>query len=331
MKNTAHNITAEEAITEVTRRFSEKITPAMAAVITHDSDPVALQYLPDIRELETRPEEHVDPIGDHTYSPVKGIVHRHADRVLFKVSSVCAVNCRFCFRKMMLGTPEETLNLQEVDEALAYIENHPEIWEVILTGGDPLILSPRRISRLMDRLEAIDHVRIIRIHSRIPVADPQRMDDAFCQLLNREKPVYMVIHINHVQEITPQAEQIFRRLHRNGVTLLSQSVLLKNINDTVEALESLYRKLVEMRIKPYYLHHPDLVPGTNHFRVGIEQGQLLMKNLRARASGLCLPAYVLDIPGGYGKIPLENAYITSVSGGYIITDYQGRNHTYSKN
>lgn len=314
---------------EVRRRFSEKLTPAVRSAIRTAGDPVARQYLPDKRELDIRPEERPDPIGDQIHSPVKGIVHRHRDRVLLKAASACAVNCRFCFRKTMLGKPEETLNPRELDQALDYIAGDPEIWEVILTGGDPLILSPRRLSYILDRLEDINHVQIIRFHSRIPVADPQRLNEEYLSLFVRSKPVYMVIHINHSQEITPAAEQLWRSLHEKGVILLSQSVLLKDVNDNVDALERLFRRLAMLKIKPYYLHHPDMVPGTGHFRVDIETGQQLMRSLRRRLSGLCLPSYVLDIPGGYGKISLESACVKREAGGYSITDPQGRIHFYS--
>lgn len=313
---------------EVRHRFPERLTNAVSETIKNDSDPVALQYLPDLRELDVRPEERPDPIGDHAHSPVKGIVHRHQNRVLLKASSTCAVNCRFCFRKTMLGTPEETLNSAELESALSYIETHTEIGEVILTGGDPLILSQRRLADIMDRLEQIHHVKIIRFHSRVPVADPARLDREFCALFSREKPVYMVVHVNHAQEITPQVKKALQNLLKNGVLLLSQSVLLKGINDNPEALENLFERLAEMRVKPYYLHHPDLVPGTSHFRVSIEKGQQLMHTLRARVSGLAMPSYVIDIPGGFGKVPLENAYIRRLEKGYEIRDHHGRSHIY---
>lgn len=319
----------DEILAEVTRQFPERLTAAVKGTIDHPGDPVARQYLPDIRELDVRPEERADPIGDHVHSPVKGIVHRHTGRVLFKVASACAVNCRFCFRRMMLGTPEETLSASEIDAALDYIEGHSEINEVILTGGDPLILSQRRLAALLERLDKITHISVIRIHTRTPVADPARMTAEYCALFDRKKPVYIVLHVNHPQELSPDAETTLVRLHKSGAVLLSQSVLLKDVNDNIDALETLFRRLVALRVKPYYLHHPDLVPGTAHFRVPIETGQQLMRDLRRRASGLCLPTYVLDIPGGYGKVPLENAYIKKLVRGYAVTDHDGRTHIYS--
>jgi len=314
---------------EAARRFPVRLTQAVIGTIRHESDPVALQYLPDPRELEIAPGELDDPIGDHAHSPVKGIVHRHPDRVLLKISSVCAVNCRFCFRKTMLGTPEETLDEEEITQALDYIAATPSIWEVILTGGDPLILSPRRLAGVLDRLEEIGHVKIIRIHSRIPVADPARISPPLLKALDRQKPLYIVVHVNHRQELADPAQKALRDLHKSGVALLSQSVLLKNVNDTVEALEALFRALTELRVKPYYLHHPDKVPGAGHFRVSIEEGQILMRALRAKTSGLALPTYVLDIPGGFGKIPLEDAYIERQGDFLYVTDHKGRRHLYA--
>ncbi len=321
----AHN----DPMAEVERRFATRITNTVRDSIQSSGDVIARQYLPDIRELEIAPAESADPIGDQPHSPCKGIVHRHKNRVLLKAASVCAVNCRFCFRKNMLGKPEETLNRRETEIALDYIESHTEIEEVILTGGDPLILSLPRLRDILDRLETIPHISIIRFHSRIPVADPQRITPALCALLDRKTPIYMVIHVNHAQELTPDAEQALNALHRAGIVLLSQSVLLKDINDRPEALEALFRRLIRLRVKPYYLHHPDLVPGTGHFRVSIEHGQKLMRQLRARNSGIAMPSYILDIPGGYGKIPLEQAAIeTQASGSYIVTDHCGNRHAY---
>lgn len=321
---------AEEALAQARALFPEKITKDVLGTIRAPGDPVALQYLPDARELTVLPQERPDPIGDYPHSPVKGIVHRHPDRVLLKAVSACAVNCRFCFRRTMLGTPEETLKPAEMDAALSYIEENPGIREVILTGGDPLILSERRLGALLAQLESIDHISILRIHTRVPVADPSRVTADLCSMLKRRKPVYMALHVNHAQEISETVKNAIHALRTAGVILLSQSVLLKGVNDNADALESLFRALVAYGVKPYYLHHPDMVPGTSHFRVSIEEGQHLMRTLRTRGlSGLCLPSYVLDIPGGFGKIPLEESRIESVANGHILTDSSGRRHFYS--
>ncbi len=291
----------------VAARYAVAVTPAVRATMTlgDPDDPIKRQYLPDVRELDTHPDELADPIGDHVHSPVTGIVHRYRDRVLFKVTPICAVYCRFCFRREMVGPKgEQPLSAQQTDQALAYIAAHPEIWEVILTGGDPLVLSPRRLAELMRRLNGIEHVRIIRIHTRIPVADPERIHSELVDALKGRCPVYVLLHCNHPNELSPAARTACARLVDAGIVLLSQSVLLKGVNDDVETLGALMRGFVENRIKPHYIHHPDLAPGTGHFRLDPETGMALMRQLRERYSGLCQPTYILETPGGAGKTRL---------------------------
>lgn len=318
-----------QAREEAVRLFPERISEAVRDSIVSPGDPVALQYVADPRELIVAPEERTDPIGDRTHSPVKGIVHRHPDRVLLKAASVCSVHCRFCFRKTMLGQEEETLSDAEMGRALDYVAQSPSVREVILTGGDPLVLSVRRIAGIFGRLDAIAHVKCIRIHSRVPVADPARVTPALCALMERVKPVYIVVHVNHAQELTDAAVAALRALRRGGAVLLSQSVLLKGVNDDARVLEELFLRLVELRVKPYYLHHPDLVPGTGHFRVSIARGRELMRALRALVSGLAVPSYVLDIPGGYGKVPLEAEWAACAEDGTAaVCDHRGTIHAY---
>jgi lysine 2,3-aminomutase len=298
------------------------ITDTVAALIEDDPHgPVARQFVPDAREAETAPEELADPIGDERFSPVKGIVHRYPDRVLLKPLLSCPVYCRFCFRREVVGTKKSTLTAKELDSAFAYIASHDEIWEVILTGGDPFALSPRRLSAILRRLNAIPHVETIRIHTRIPVVDPRRVPFG---ALNSDKPIYVVVHCNHADEITEAARDAFRRLADSGIPLLSQTVLLKGVNDDAKTLETLFRTLVRNRVKPYYLHHADLVRGTAHFRTSIAEGQALMRALRGRVSGLCQPSYVLDIPGGHGKVPVGPGYFEDGR----VTDPQGCVHPY---
>lgn len=311
--------------------FGLRITDHIAALIrgAPKNDPVAAQYLPQSAELVIAPEEDADPIGDDAHSPVKGIVHRYADRVLYKITNVCAVHCRYCFRKEMIGPGSDSLSESERKAALDYIRTTPSIWEVILTGGDPLVLSPKKLKDTIDALCAIDHVRVIRIHTRIPVADPQRVTPDLIAALNCPKPVYMAVHINHAREITPEVERAFRALHAGGCVLLSQSVLLKGVNDDPAVLEALFRRLIELRVKPYYLHHPDLAHGTSHFRLGIQEGQAIVRRLLSRISGICRPHYMLDIPGGHGKIPLENCYVEALQDGtYSLQDYNDNQHVY---
>jgi len=301
------------------------ITETIAELIEADpGGPVARQFVPDTREHEVAAEERADPIGDERFSPVKGIVHRYPDRVLLKPLLACPVYCRFCFRREVVGKKDSTLSAKELDAAFAYLAAHPEIWEVILTGGDPLALSPRRLAAILARLDAIPHVEIVRIHTRVPVVDPKRINAALLAALKIEKPVYVVIHCNHADEITAAARRGFARLADAGIPLLSQSVLLKGVNDDAKILETLFRALVRNRVKPYYLHHADLARGTSHFRTSITEGQALVGALRGRVSGLCQPTYVLDIPGGHGKVPVGPSYFED---GRVI-DPHGCVHVY---
>lgn len=293
-------------------------------------DPVGKQYVPDIRENIITAYENADPIGDEAHSPVKGIVHRYPDRALLKITDTCSVYCRFCFRKEMVGKGQGILSPDEITAAIAYIEKNSDIREIILTGGDPLTLSNRRMGDLFARLESIPHLDIIRIHTRAPLVQPERVDDGLISLFGSlRKALYVVLHVNHTQEINDAVENAFSRLSRSGAVLLSQSVLLKNVNDDASVLEALFRKLLANRVKPYYLHHPDLAPGTGHFNVSIKDGLAIMKALRGRVTGLAYPTYVLDLPGGYGKMPLTPNYLEELaSGAYSIEDYQGGKHLY---
>ncbi|HTK85795.1 MAG TPA: lysine-2,3-aminomutase-like protein [Patescibacteria group bacterium] len=316
------------ALKKVAERYAVSVTDAVLGAIKSADDPVGLQYLPQAKELVTQPEEIADPIGDSAHSPVPGIVHRYPDRVLLMPVHTCAVYCRFCFRREAVGPGKKTMSAAELEKALDYIRNDANIYEVILSGGDPLILSPRRLKAIFDQLEAIPHVQVIRIHSRLPVADPGRITDELCAALQTRKAMYVAIHVNHAQEITPEAEAAFTRLRRADCVLLSQSVLLRGVNDNPQALEGLFRRLVALRVKPYYLHHPDLAPGTSHFRLPLKQGQSLVRALRGKMSGLCQPVYMLDIPGGHGKVPVGPQYLTEADGRTEVTDPNGCAHSY---
>jgi lysine 2,3-aminomutase len=319
-------------IEDVARRYAVAVSPTLLSLVDPDDphDPIARQFLPSLEELNTLPQELADPIGDHAHSPVTGIVHRHPDRVLFKVVSACPVYCRFCFRREMIGPGKENaLSKDDFEAALAYIANHPEIWEVILTGGDPFILSPRRIAEITGRLADIAHVKIVRWHTRVPVTDPGRVtDDLVAALQAPGITSWIAVHANHPREFSADAQHAIARLAEAAIPLVSQSVLLKGVNDNVETLEALMRAFVQNRIKPYYLHHPDLAPGTSHFRPGIEEGLALMGELRTRLSGLAMPAYMLDIPGGFGKVALESGNAEKTATGWRIRDGRGRFHNY---
>lgn len=319
------------ALDDVAKSFAVAVTPSVAALIDRSDpyDPIAAQYLPDVRELTTLPEELHDPIGDDAHSPVKGIVHRYPDRVLLKLSSACAVYCRFCFRREMIGPGSETLASEELEAALAYIESTPSVWEVILTGGDSMVLSPRRLGEILDRLRAIAHVAVVRIHTRVPVADPARITPTLVETLRSFPSLWVAIHANHAREFSPDATAAIARLADAGIPLLGQTVLLKGVNDDASTLEALFRTMLKHRIKPYYLHHPDLARGTSHFRLSLDEGQTLMKSLRGRLSGAALPTYVLDIPGGHGKVPVGPSYVQRTKEGvHHVEDPQGTVHLY---
>ncbi len=317
----------------IATRYAIGLTPALAELVqpSDPADPIARQFVPDPRELIRDPAERDDPIGDDAMSPVKGLVHRYPDRVLIKLVAVCAVYCRFCFRRERVGPGSGSLSASDFAAALDYVRARPAIWEVILTGGDPLTLSPRRIAEATQALAAICHVKVLRWHTRLPIAAPERVTKAMARALMAEgKTTVVAVHANHPRELTDAARSACRRLTAEGAMLVSQSVLLKGVNDDAETLIELMRAFVEARVKPYYLHHGDLAPGTAHWRAPIAKGQELMRILRARLSGLATPTYMLDIPGGRGKAPIGPQWIRcGEDGKHIVTDPQGIEHVYA--
>jgi lysine 2,3-aminomutase len=321
-----------EALGAVVARYAVSVTPDMAELIDplDAADPIARQFVPRAEECTAAPEERVDPIGDGAHAPVTGIVHRYPDRVLLKPLHVCPVYCRFCFRREMVG-PDGlgTLSDAELEAALAYIAHDPRIWEVVVTGGDPFALSPRRLGTIAARLSEIAHVRVMRIHTRIPVVKPDLVSGTLLTALKHfGRAVYVALHANHPREFTPAARAACARLVDAGIPMVSQSVLLRGVNDETETLEALMRTFVENRIKPYYLHHGDLAPGTGHLRAELSAGQALMRTLRGRLSGLAQPTFVLDIPGGHGKVPIGPGYLRDAEDGVRVTDPAGREHAY---
>jgi lysine 2,3-aminomutase len=314
----------------VADRYAVAITPEMVRLIDRGdpSDPIARQFVPDARELQHLPEERADPLDEARLSPVPGVVHRYPDRVLLKLTHVCPVYCRFCFRREAVGPGgPQALSGAALEATLAYIAGDPNIWEVILTGGDPLMLSPRRVAEVTRRLSAIGSVKVLRWHTRVPAVDPGRVTEGLAAALRSPaKAVYVALHANHPREITSAVRAACARLVDAGIVLVSQTVLLRGVNDDAETLATLMRALVEARVKPYYLHHPDPAPGTGRFRVTIAEGQAIMGALRARLSGLAQPTYVLDIPGGHGKVPVGPRYIAD--GGRRIADPRGTLHDY---
>lgn len=313
----------DPALAQVEQGFRIRLTPEMLGQAHHPA--IARQFVPNVAELTILPSELPDPIGDAAHSPTRGLTHRYPDRVILTATHSCEVYCRFCFRREAVGG-EATLPDDDMTAALDYIAATPAIWEVILTGGDPLILSPRRIAAIMARLSAIPHVQIVRFHTRVPVVAPHRISDEMVAALQGRPTVYIVLHTNHAAELTPAATEALARL--SGIPLLSQTVLLRGINDDAATLMALFRALLVRRVTPYYLHHCDLARGTGHFRTTIAAGQAIMAELRGAMSGIGIPTYVLDIPGGFGKVPIGPDYLTRDDQGYIVTDWQGQAHRY---
>ncbi len=317
-----------DALAQVAERYAVAITPEMVRLIDRADadDPIARQFVPDARELRQLPQERADPLGEERLSPMPGIVHRYPDRVLLKLTHVCPVYCRFCFRREVVGPGgPQALSGKALEAALDYVAATPAIWEVILTGGDPFMLSPRRIAEVTRRLGALGHVKVLRWHTRVPVVDPGRVsDELVAALRSSDKTVYVALHANHARELTGEARAACARLVDAGIPMLSQTVLLKGVNDDAETLAALMRAFVEARVKPYYLHHLDAAPGTSHFRTSIAEGQKLMRSLRGRLSGIAQPTYVLDIPGGHGKVPVGPGYLAS--DGTTVTDPSGNRH-----
>ncbi len=317
-------IAAEDVvpIDAVATRYAIGITPAMQALIVAPDDPIGRQFIPDAAELHTAAHEHADPIADDALSPVPGIVHRYPDRALLKPLLICPVYCRFCFRRERVGPDGGLLSEAELAAAIDWLRARPAIGEVILTGGDPLMLSPRRLGAIIQSLSTIPHVHTLRIHTRVPVAEPGRLNAAMSVAMSTDKAMFLVVHVNHASELTENAKNSIRLVQRQGIPVLGQSVLLRGVNDSEAALEALFRAMVATRIKPYYLHQLDAAPGTARFHVPIEEGRRLLAGLRGRVTGLAWPTYVLDIPGGHGKVPIGPEYYDGAS----IRDTAGQLH-----
>ncbi|MBL4918047.1 lysine-2,3-aminomutase-like protein [Szabonella alba] len=317
------------ALGQVAAEFKLRMSPEMARAVAAPGDGVARQFVPEVAELTIRPEELADPIGDDAHAPVPGLTHRYPDRVILHATKTCEVYCRFCFRREVVGE-EGALPEAEMAAALDYVAATPAVREVILTGGDPLTLSPRRLASVMARLGAIPHLDVIRFHTRVPVVAPEKVTPDLLAAMESDKAVWLVVHTNHAQELTEAAQAALRRLVAAGIPLLSQTVLLRGINDDPDTLEALFRALIRAKVKPYYLHHCDLAKGTGHFRTTIARGQAIMTALRARLSGMALPAYVLDIPGGYGKVPIGPDYLLRAADGlWQVRDPKGDLHRYA--
>ncbi len=307
---------AETDLAPICSQFSMLVSDHWAKMMDpHDpKDPLRLQMMPDLREMENLPGDSKDPIGDRAHEPVPRLIHRYPDRALLLVTDRCPSLCRFCFRKQSpLHGEEPPFDLEAIS---AYIAAHREIREVILSGGDPLMLKNSQIDAIFSHLEGLGHVERFRIHTRMPITLPERVDEGFCSLIRRKKPVYIALHIDHPKELSPETLRAIDDLARAGAVLVSQTVLLKGVNADLETLTALCHRLAALRVRPYYLHHPDRALGTAHFRVSIAQGLRLYRALRRRVTPLELPIYVLDLPGGYGKVPLDTPAVCEQSPGH---------------
>jgi len=304
------------AIAPVVERYEMLASDYYLSLIdpSDPNDPIRLQALPDARELVVAPGERLDPIGDRAHSPTPLLVHRYPDRALLFPTLRCPMFCRYCFRKVALNEDAPRLRALMPD-ALAYLRAHPGIREIILSGGDPLMLGDDLLAWVLDAVRSVATVRRVRVHTRMPVTLPMRVDAALARALSAARPLTLVTHFNHPRELTPQARAAVGHLVDAGVAVSNQAVLLRGVNDSVETLAALFEGLLEWQVRPYYLHHLDLTVGTSHFRVSLDTGLALTRALRGTTSGLANPTYVLEIPGGGGKVPIDSAWVASEGAG----------------
>jgi len=291
----------------ITQEYPLRLTPHLLELLHTRGESIAQQFIPAAVELETGGE--VDPLNEERLSPVPHVVQRYPGRVLLLCASSCFAYCRFCTRKRQVGRATHGISFSDLLGAVEYIRTTPQINEVILSGGDPLTMSDRLLQELLKRLRQIPHVKVLRLGSRAPVVLPQRITEALCQLLQEAQPLYFMTHINHPDELCPASIAACRRLVDAGIPLVNQTVLLRGVNDNSELLQGLFERLLELRIRPYYLHQMDLTRGTAHFRTRLEDGIGIMAQLRGALSGLAMPHFVVDLPGGHGKIPLVPEYV----------------------
>lgn len=313
--------------------FRVDITPFFASLIDPDTRdcPVRRQVIPTEEEMAPFESMMEDSLAEDKHSPVPGLVHRYPDRVLMLVTTQCATYCRYCTRSRIVGDPAAQFNRQEFEMQIDYLERTPQVRDVLLSGGDPLILPPKILDYLLGRLRGIPHIEIIRIGSRVPIFLPQRIDDEFCETLAKYHPLWMNLHFNHPKEITPEIKRACDKLSRVGIPLGNQSVLLAGVNDSVKIQRKLVHELVKIRIRPYYLYQCDLVAGAGHLRTTVARGIEIMEGLRGHTSGYAIPTFVVDAPGGGGKIPVAPNYIISQGNGKVVLrNFEGFITTYSE-
>jgi len=318
-----------ERLKQAAENFEFRISPAMVDLIREPGDPIWRQYVPTVQELEIE-DGIVDSLAEDAHSPVPNITHRYPDRALFLVSPVCASYCRFCTRRRKVGDPEK-IPMAQLESAFRYLEEHTEIRDVIMSGGDPLLLSDRRLDEICSRLRAIGHLEIIRIGSRVPCHLPERITPELCAILKKYHPFYLNTHFNHPDELTPAAVHALGMLADAGIPLGCQTVLLKGVNDDPEVMKRLMQKLLVARVRPYYIYQCDQVAGAEHFRTTVEKGLEIVRGLRGWTSGLAVPHYVIDAPGGGGKIPLLPEYVEAMDDDQVVLrNYAGKRFVYKQ-
>ncbi|MBI5691403.1 MAG: KamA family radical SAM protein [Verrucomicrobia bacterium] len=313
------------------QKLALAITPYFFNLIDRSNPdcPIRKQVIPRADEMVVSEGEALDSLGEDEHSPVSGLVHRYPDRVLFLVTDRCASYCRYCTRSRLVSNAQDYNFHPEYEQGLQYIENHPEVRDVLLSGGDPLLLSDRKLEQLISRLRAIKHVEFIRIGSRIPVFLPQRITPELCEVFKKHGPVWMSIHVNHPKECTDELRAACERLTFAGVPLGNQSVLLKGINDDVEVMKALVHRLLRMRVRPYYLYQMDLITGGSHFKADVRKGIEIIRALRGHTTGYAVPQFVIDAPGGGGKVPINPEYVESLSDeAVVLRNYEGRKYRY---
>jgi len=311
----------------VAEQYPMRINPYYLSLIKDVDDPIWRQAVPSEKELHDS-VCHADPLEEENQSPVPNLVHRYPDRALFLVCSECAMYCRFCTRKRKVGGESMQVNRETIEGGLAYLREHPEIRDVIVSGGDPLLLSDEKLDWILGALRGIPHIEIIRIGSRIPVVLPQRITMGLIRVLRKHQPVYLNTHFNHPDEITETSAKACTRLADAGVPLGNQSVLLRGVNDDPAVMKRLMQKLLAIRVRPYYIYQADMVQGTDHFRTSVEEGIEIIRALRGHTSGLGVPAYVIDAPGGGGKIPILPDYLQSLGEEVVLKNYLGESYSY---
>lgn len=315
-------------VEQVVGPYPMRITPTVLATIKEQGDAIWKQVVPDAVEMDDF-DAPDDPLEEDTDSPVPHLVHRYPDRVLLMVTNQCPIYCRFCTRKRLVGKPG-FLKKGELDQAIAYLREHKEVRDVILSGGDPLLLPDHLIERILKALRTIPHLELIRFGTRVPGTLPQRITPELCKIVNQYHPIYMNLHFNHPDELTPDVKAACGRLADAGVPLGAQTVLLKGVNDDPSVMKRLMHELLLARVKPYYLYQADLTKGTNHFRTTVETGLAIIQSLQGHTSGMAVPHFVIDAPGGGGKIPLlPSDYLLNLDeNGAVLKNYENKTYHY---